>query len=86
MKQSEMRFDGPPGHYTEYRGGGGRGGSHLIFKGMRKIDLSTKEPVELRKAEKRWVRPQNVDGSLDEEEKETQVVISWLSDCMYVCM
>jgi len=84
MKQSEMRFDGPPGHYTDYRGGGGRRGSHLMPK--RKIELSTKEPVELRKAEHRWVRPQNADGgSLDEGQKETQVVTSWLPDCIYVC-
>jgi len=71
MKQFKMRFDGPPGHYTDYRGGGRRG-----YMPKRKIELFTKVPVELRSAENRWVRPQNVDGSLDEEGKETQVSVS----------
>jgi len=77
MKQSEMRFDYPPGHYSDYRSGGGRRGSHMMQKSMKKIELS-KEPVELRKAENRWKRPQNADISLDEDEKETQVIIPYL--------
>jgi len=81
MKQSEMRFDppGPPGHYgSEYNR---RRGSHIV---KRKIDLPTKEPVELRKADKRWVRPQDADGILGESEKETQVGVSWTCGlCLY---
>ena len=78
MKQSEMRFDGPPGYYTDYRG---RRGSHQVPKGGRKIDLPTKEPVELRKAEHRWVRPQVavVEDNGDEQEKETQVCIKHIT-------
>ena len=38
----------------------------------KKIDLSTKEPVELRKADKRWVRPAEQEADLAKAE-ETQV-------------
>jgi len=70
MKQSEMKFDYPPGHYSDYRGGGGRQGS-------RKKSMKKKEPIELRKAENRWVRLQN-EGDLrdDDDEKETQVWVN----------
>lgn len=39
----------------------------------KKIELTTKEPVELRKAEKRWVRPSELEAEYAQAEKETQV-------------
>ena len=39
----------------------------------RKIELPSKEQVELRKAERRWVRPSEVEADLAQTEKETQV-------------
>ena len=48
-----------------------RGGPYQSI--TKKIVLSTKEPVEVRKADKRWVRPAEPEPDLAKAEKETQV-------------
>ena len=45
----------------------------------KKIELPSKEQVELRKAEKRWVRPSEVDVDPAQVEKETQVYLCWIT-------
>ena len=70
-RQSDMRFD--PGFYDTHGGGGKRKMSfHQGGGSKKKIELN-KEQVELRKAEKRWVRPAEAEAALAETEKETQV-------------
>ena len=71
-----MRFD--PGYYDHPSGGGKRKLSY--HQGSRKkIELPSKEQVELRKAEKRWVRPVEAEATLAETEKETQVSLCWIT-------
>ena len=60
-----MRFD--PGYYDNNIGGGSR-----RKRSKKRIELATKEPVELRKAEKRWVRASELEAELVQTE-ETQV-------------
>ena len=72
-----MRFD--PGYYDMGPVGiRKRGGSYQSK--TKKIDLSTKEPVELRKADKRWVRPGEQEDDLAKAEKETQVTFDGSND------
>jgi len=72
-----MRFD--PGYYDMGpMSNRKRGGSYQSK--TKKIDLSTKEPVELRKADKRWVRPVEQEGDLAKAEKETQVTFDGSND------
>ena len=65
-----MRFD--PGYYDNNIGGGGRR-KGMSYPSKKRIELATKEPVELRKAEKRWVRPSELEAELAQTEKDTQV-------------
>ena len=60
-----MRFD--PGYYNGLSGGRKKKDS------KKKIEFPSKEQVELRKAEKRWVRPVEAEADLTGREKETQV-------------
>ena len=45
----------------------------------KKMKLPLKEQVELRKAEKRWVRPAEAEAALAQAEKETQVSMCWIT-------
>ena len=45
----------------------------------KKIELPTKEQVELRKVEKQWVRPSELEADLAQVEKETQVYLCWIT-------
>ena len=65
-----MRFD--PGYYDNIGVGSRRKGMPYPSS-KKKIELATKEPVELRKADKRWVRPVELEAELAQAEKETQV-------------
>ena len=68
-----MRFD--PGYYDGPSGGRKKMG----YQGSKKkIKLPSKEQVELRKAEKRWVRPVKAEAHLPNTEKETQVSFCWI--------
>ena len=71
-----MRFD--PGYYDNISSGIRRKGMPYPSS-KKKIDLPTKELVELRKAEKRWVRPAKLEAELAQTEKETQVSLCWIT-------
>ena len=43
------------------------------------MKLPLKEQVELRKAEKRWVKPAEAEAALAQAEKETQVSTCWIT-------
>ena len=51
----------------------------MSYQGKKKIQLPTKEQVELRKAEERWVRPSEIEAELAQTEKETQVSLYWIT-------
>ena len=68
-----MRFDS--GYHDNFGGGGGRKKGMPYPGRQKKIGLLSKGEVELRKAEKRWIRPSELEGQLAQAEKETQV---WL--------
>ena len=64
-----MRFD--PGYYDNM---GPMGNRKKGPQGKtKKIDLLTKEPVELRKADKQWVGPAEQEADLAKTDRETQV-------------
>ena len=68
-----MRFD--PGYYNNI-GGGDRKKGMPYPSSKKKIEL---KPVKLRKAEKRWVRPAELEANLPQTEKETQVSLCWIT-------
>ena len=74
-RQSEMRFD--PGYY-DMPSGGRKKMSYHHQGSKKKIELN-KEQVELRKAEKRWVRPSEAEAALAQVEKDTQVSLCWIT-------
>jgi len=55
----------------------------MSFQSKKKIELPSKEQVELRKAEKRWIRPSEVEADLAQTEKETQVSLCWITWLCY---
>ena len=71
----ETRFD--PGYYDNPSGNRKKGMPYTGSK--KKIELPSKELVELRKAEKRWSRPSEVEVDLAQVEKETQVYLCWIT-------
>ena len=70
-----MRFDS--GYHDNFGGGGGRKKGMSYPGRQKKIELPSKGEVELRKAEKRWVRPSELEAQLVQAEKETQTQV-WL--------